>query len=283
MPSTDEPAVPTDQSAAFGRLAQGPDEEVPLDRCAIEVGRIVDPDLDAEQAVARLDGLALTARSRLRGDPREADVVDAVRAVLFEDDGFSGEGDDYYAPRNSCLHAVLEARCGLPITLSVLFIEVARRMGVRVDGVGMPGHFLVKFRDEAGEHFLDPFRSGKSIPRDDLRRRMRGTRGGGADADSYLAAVTKRQILQRILNNLKGAFVRQRDFNGALATTNYLLALTPWALDEVRDRGFLHYELGSYPESIENLRTYHEHVSDAPDSPRVAAMIQRVQSRIDDA
>ena len=171
----------------------------------------------------------------------------------------------------------------MPITLAALMIEVGRRCGLTLHGVGAPFHFLVKYQsDDGSERFLDPFHGGKRYQRDQIADQLRATqRGAGPRPESFLAAVTKRQILQRMLNNLKGACVRKRDFPAALQTTDFLIALSPWALEERRDRGLLHYETGRYPEALDDLLTYQTHAADSPDADRVAAIVDRIRGRLD--
>ena len=162
-------------------------------------------------------------------------------------------------------------------------IEVARRVGLELRGVGAPFHFLVKCYDPDAqvERFLDPFHAGREIDRQALSERLRATNfGAGPNPDSFLAAVTKRQILQRILTNLKGACVRKRDYDAAIAATDFLLALSPWSLEDRRDRGLLCYQTGQYVEALDDLQQYHEHAAHAPDAARVADFIERVRTRI---
>ena len=171
----------------------------------------------------------------------------------------------------------------MPITLAVVMIEVARRVGLELHGVGAPFHFLVKYfdADTKQERFLDPFHAARSVDRDSLAERLRATNlGAGPNPESFLASVTKRQILQRILTNLKGAGVRKRDYFAAISATDFLLALTPWSLEDRRDRGLLCYQTGQYIEALDDLQQYHEHAADAPDAEQVADFIERVRTRI---
>lgn len=267
----------------FGVLARGREHAVRLDLCCLQIGRIVDPTFDQMSALNRLDALAREVGS---DQPSPAALVERLNEVLFQQHGFRGDTDTYYDPSNCCLHATLESGRGMPITLAVLMIEVARRVGLELHGVGAPFHFLVKYHDqETGrDHFLDPFHGGREIDRDALSERLRATnRGLGPIPDSFLAAVTKRQILQRILTNLKGASIRQRDYPAAIRTTDYLLALSPWSLEERRDRGMLCYQTGQYIEALDDLQQYHEHAKDASDAARVADFIERIRARIAEA
>jgi len=170
----------------------------------------------------------------------------------------------------------------VPITLAVIMLEVGRRIGLPLQGVGAPFHFLVKYEDERGPHYLDPFHAGRSVDHEQLAARMRQTNpAAGPSAEAFLSAVTKRQILQRILTNLKGACVRKRQFGEALETSEFLLALAPWSLEERRDRGLLHFEVGRYANALEDLELYQQHAPGRPDAARVAAILQRVRGRLE--
>lgn len=269
---------------AFAALTQGADASIDLARAAIAIGRVVTPDVDTDATLAALEALAGRVRSGAGADAASpSDIVERMRAVLFREEGFSGDRDDYYHPLNSCLHAVVERRRGMPILLSVLFIEVAGRAGLEVHGVGAPGHFLVKYRDGAGERFLDPFHGGREVPADGLRAAVDQALGGRGSADAYLEAVTKRQILSRILTNLKGSLLRRGEIAQALDAVDYLLAMTPWDLGEVRDKGLLLHQLDRHEEALTWLRRYREHAADDPGLPRVEALIARLEREAEDA
>ena len=265
----------------FGSLARGNEHAVRLDLCCFLVGRIVERDFDQLAALRRLDQLADEVRSDHAIGRTEQ--VERLCNVLFEQHRFRGDTDTYYDPLNCCLHSTLESGRGMPITLAVVMIEVARRVGLELHGVGAPFHFLVKYHDSDTqvEHFLDPFHAGREIDRRALSERLRATsQGAGPNPESFLASVTKRQILQRILTNLKGAGVRKRDYDSAISATDFLLALSPWSLEDRRDRGLLCYQTGQYIEALDDLQQYHEHAGNAPDADRVADFIERVRTRI---
>ena len=268
----------------FGALARGPDRAIRLDLCCFLIGRIVEPDFDQLLALTRLESLAADVRAAgLQGAIGPCDHWNLLREVLFEQHHFRGDTDTYYDPLNCCLHSALETERGMPITLAVVMIEVARRIGLELHGVGVPFHFLVKFYDPEipGDSFYDPFHAGREIDRNALAERLRATnRGAGPNPESFLTSVTKRQILQRILTNLKGAAVRKRDYSVAISATDYLLALSPWSLEDRRDRGLLCFQTGQYIEALDDLQQYHAHAADAPDADRVADFIERIRNRI---
>ena len=274
----------------FGTLAHGREEAVRLDLCAFQIGRIIEPRFNQLRALEQLDHLAEDARDYYEG-PGDADppaAVAALNRVIFHEQGFRGDTETYYDPGNSCLHRVLLTGRGMPITLAVIMIEVGRRLGLTLHGVGAPFHFLVKYAEpnpddpaRPRETFLDPFHGGREIDRAALSDRLHATnRGAGPNPDSFLAAVTKRQILQRILTNLKGAGIRQRAYPAAVSASDYLLALNPWSLEERRDRGLLQYQTGHYLEALDDLQQYQLHTPNAPDADRINDFIKRVQTRL---
>ena len=269
----------TEETArAFGALTQGPDDAVDLARCALIVGRIIEPDLDPQPFLAELDQMGAAMAARLPSPAGGAGALVEAVAGLFREEGWSGDEEDYYNPANSYLHQVLQRRRGIPITLSLLYLEVARRAGLTVQGVGAPGHFLVKFRDGDRDRFLDPYHGGVEVSGEALRARLRPwADASGRSLEPLLVGVTKRQMLARILANLKGAYLRQRDYPGALAATEHLLAMSPWALEEMRDRGFLHSKLRHYDSALADLEAYREHAAGARDGARVDALIERVR------
>lgn len=257
-------------SAQFAAITRGRDGALRLDLCCLHVGRLLDPAVDAIGALASLDeiGAEIAASG---GD------FAALRRVLYERRGFKGDAGDYYNPRNSCLATALERRSAIPITLAAIAIEAGRRAGLRIDGIGAPAHFLIRH----GDRLYDPFNGAAEIDHGDVLARLRGGHGGpgfGTRAESFLAAVTKRQILQRMLVNLKGALARRRQFAPAADACSYLLALAPWAFEEQRDRGLLRYEAGNPELALEDLAAYARNAPDARDVKHVAALVERIRS-----
>jgi regulator of sirC expression with transglutaminase-like and TPR domain len=211
---------PTDR---FRELVGGDESATPLDELAFLVAAHAHPGLDVGEQLARLDDLAHQVR-----DP----TLDGVRRLLFRDLGFAGNGDDYYDPRNSFLDSVLDRRVGLPITLSVLLMEVGRRVGVPLAGVSMPGHFLVRDKVDP-EVFVDPFHGGMELDRRACRARFRQVHGPDAVFDdAFLEPVGRFAVVDRLLANLEGHAVRRGD----LAMSVWVLRLRasmPDAADEL--------------------------------------------------
>ncbi len=263
--------LPADVVQRFTDAAASPDPD--LAAPALLIARLGYPRLDPAPYLARLEAMGGAAADRLasaaRTDPRGP--IDTLNQFLFEDQGFSGNTGDYDDPRNSFLNQVLDRRTGIPITLAVVYIEVARRAGIRVDGVNFPGHFLLRFPFGAEDEprnavFVDPFHGGTILSERDCRALLRRHAGDSVEFDSrLLAPATKQQILVRMLGNLKRLYVRMRSFPQGRAITDLLLAIDPSALHELRDRGLLSYHVNDYAGAVRDLEAYLRYSSRGPD------------------
>ena len=223
----------------------GPDLAAP----AFLIARIEYPRLDPEPYLDRLDRMGDDAARFVAGDAG-ADAplparIDALNRYLFNELGFSGNRERFEDPRNSCLNEVMDRKTGIPITLALIYIEVARRAGLRAEGVNFPGHFLVRclqdlHTDDPDEGLIvDPFHAGAILNEQDCRQLLQPHMSEAAFEPSLLARATRRQILVRMLLNLKRLYVRMRSFPQAKQTTDILLALQPSSLTDLRDRGLL--------------------------------------------
>jgi len=185
---------------------------------------------------------------------------------VFEVLRFRGDHEDYYSPSNSMLNEVMERRLGVPLTLSIIFMELGWRVGIPFEGVGFPGHFLVRLTGEPRDLLLDPFSDGRSVHDEDCRHMLEEISGGKLEmCDAYLNSISKHDMIARLLLNLKGAYLRAEDDQGALAAVDRLLVLRPGDLDELRDRGLLLYRLRRYSAAIDPLKRYLDERPDAPD------------------
>jgi regulator of sirC expression with transglutaminase-like and TPR domain len=240
---------------------------VGLARAALVIPRIEYPRVDADRYVGRLDALGDAARRWIDaaleagGDRSTIACIKAFNAFMFDQQGFTGNREKYEDPRNSCLNEVIERRTGIPITLSLVYMEVGRRAGLRIDGINFPGHFLVRcpeIGDRGGSGLIvDPFHGGAFLSEPDCRVLLQKHVGSEvAFSKSLLAPATQHQILVRMLLNLKRLYVRMRSFPQARDVTELLLALTPSALSELRDRGLLAYHLNDVTGALRDLQTY---------------------------
>jgi len=213
--------------------------------------------LQLDSELAQLDDLARRAWERVGQQPDAFRRLDTLRSFLADDCGFHGNEDDYYDPKNSFLNCVLERRTGIPITLSVIYMEIGRRIGLPLYGVGLPGHFLVKYQDLCSSLFLDPFHNGRLITVDDCRDMVvRQYQGQLPFDDHFLVPVPKKYIVQRMLNNLRGIYLQQRQHQKALATVEMSLAIAPDSGEDLKYRGLIHYRLRNHQKAREDLESY---------------------------
>lgn len=265
----------------FARLLAQPDASIDLAHAALLVAAEERPGLDVEHYRARLYELGLTARERL-AQAKDDNPVVVLNRFIFEELGFTGNQTDYYDPRNSLLSEVLERRTGIPITLSVVYMEIGRRAGLHVDGIGLPGHFIVRAREAtSGESLLvDPF-NGKIIDAEDCQERLDTIYGGQAPlTDVHLRPVSTRDILARLLRNLKGIYAQAGLYRRALSIIERILLVVPGSIEERRDRGALLAQLGHYPQAISDVQAYLKRAANAPDAERVKEQLKQMQAHL---
>lgn len=266
-----------DARSRLARLALQPGAEIDLSEAALLVAAEEDARCDVARCLARLDELGEEARARI--ERREATPVDALNQYLFGEQGFAGNQSEYYDPRNSLLNYVLERRRGIPITLSIVYIEVGRRAGLRVEGVNLPGHFVVRAGDAESAVLVDPFH-GKTIDEDECQQRLDIVYGGQVPlADEHLRPTSTREILVRLLRNLKAIYTQAHLYARALAVVERILLLAPHAFDERRDRGVLLAQLDHFSPAIADLQSYLSFVPNASDADEVREQLKKLQIR----
>jgi regulator of sirC expression with transglutaminase-like and TPR domain len=247
---------------------------VPLDEAALAIAAEEYPGLDEASYLARLDALAALVDQRASGPRRVAGRLRALCDVLFGELGFRGNEEAYYDPRNSFLNEVLERRLGIPISLSLVLIEVGRRVGVPLLGVGLPRHFLAKLQPQGGpEVFVDAFHGGALLSREECVARFQGGPSEPPLDPGWLEAVTPRQLLARMLRNLKQIYLRQGDDVRAHGAIDRLLLLAPDAAEELRDRGLVSARLGLRPAAARDLGAYLELAPTAPDGAEIRELL----------
>jgi len=249
----------------FVREATSPDDNLP--HCALLMARVAYPELDPAPFLRQLQQMGATARDHLEiglgGSPPRRMRLRIVTEFVYGQLGFTGNHDQYDDPRNSLFNDVLSRRTGIPITLALVFIDVARSAGLSVEGVNFPGHFLVRCvsdahdRTDASPLLVDPFHAGALLTDAECTRLLRANVGGDAVLEpDMLRTASKRDILLRMLLNLKRAYVRLRSLAQAHAVTELLVALDPGALNELRDRGLLASQLHDYASALRDLETW---------------------------
>ncbi len=235
-----------------------------LAHAALLIARLEHPLLNPKPSLECLDRMGVEARQRLAdgGGKTQRTQFEILSRYLFRERGFTGNPNDHEDPRNSCLNQVLDRRTGIPVTLGIVFLEVAKRAGVRAAGVSFPGHFLVRLQAESSERdqlplVIDPSNSGRIMDEGDCRELLHQHLGDDAEFDlRLLEPASSKQILVRVLENLKRMYVRLRSFPQARDVTELLLAVNPSGAVDLRDRGLLAYHLRDFSGALRDLEAY---------------------------
>lgn len=263
----------------FARLAAAPDHALDLAEAALWIGAEEDGPLDVDAYLARLDELAATLRPRISPALTARERLDQLLAYVFRELGFHGNESDYYDPRNSYFHHVLDRRCGLPISLALLLIELARRVGLRLAGVGFPAHFLAVDLD-LPQLFIDPFHGGRLLTEYECRVMLRQKTQGRVEFDrTQLRPVGGRQLLVRMLANLKSVHLSRGDLERALAASDRILLLSPGAAEEYRDRGLCQLQRRAFRAAIADLNQYLSLAPMADDRQLIAARVAEARNK----
>ncbi len=275
-------ADPSEVRAQFARMVRHPEAEWRLAEVALLVAAESDAGLDPASALAALDRWGVTFAARLEPDFTSLQRLARLRTFMYDELGFRGDRERYFDPRNSLLHSVLERRAGTPLTLAIVLVELGSHAGLRLEGVGMPGHFLVRLAGEPGDLLLDPFDRAASVHREDAERLLAAATGGGMSLDPrMLRSVGPREVIRRLLANLKMASLRAGDLDQALAAVQRLLLLHPGDAGERRDEGLLLYERNRLAEARTALRDYLERDPDAADREAIEARLLAIGLMLD--
>jgi regulator of sirC expression with transglutaminase-like and TPR domain len=245
---------------AWEFLREAPDDEIPLVWGALTIARDEYPDLDVALYEQRIAHFGDRARSLASAGRDPVDAVRTLNSFLFDELGFSGNQADYYDPRNSYLNEVVERRLGIPISLGLIQMDVARQLGLTLHGVSFPGHFLVSLPVDGGLLVLDPYHKGRSLDAQELKKRAQPHVGDVELKDDQLSELltpaSNRAILTRMLRNLKALYTERDDFERALRCTDRLLVLDAEQPSELRDRGLLYLRIGHLNAGREDLAKY---------------------------
>ncbi len=251
--------------------------EIPLAEAALAIAEEEYPGLRARGYLDLLDELARDVRSAAQGLGAAA-ILRALRRVLFEERGFRGNAEAYYDPRNSFLNEVLDRRLGIPLTLAIVYLEVGARVGLRVQGVAFPGHFLVKYASGGREIFVDAFNGGELLSTEDCAARFRDASGGQKLDPRALESVGTRQILSRMLQNLKRIFLETGDDVRTLWVVDRLLMLAPEDPGARRDRGLVFARLGGVGAAAADLEAYLSAAPGAEDAGELRALLGQLRA-----
>jgi regulator of sirC expression with transglutaminase-like and TPR domain len=264
---------------AFQDLRRALDADIDLARAALAVARVEYPELDEAHELSRLDALAERAGGAGGADP--ADSLERLRRFLFEEEGFRGNADEYYDPRNSCLNDVLDRKLGIPITLSVLTMEVGRRIGLEIAGVGLPGHFIVSAAVGDRAVLLDPFHGGMVLtPTSAADVASRAVGRPVKLEEAHWTPCTRRQIIVRMLRNLKTIYARRADWDRALATVDRLLLVDPDTPLHLRDRGTVLVRAGRLWEGAAEWEAYLQRFPNAQDADSFRQELRRIRQEL---
>ena len=257
-----------------------PDDAIDLGHASLLIAREEYPDLDVGRYLSRLDGMAADIARRLKDGEGPRSRVAHLNRLLFEEMGFQGNREEYFDPRNSFLNDVLDRRIGIPITLSTIYLEVGRRIGCPLAGVAFPGHFLVRLGGVQGapDIFIDPFNRGLLLTEEDCRALILEMYKGQLEyRPEFLKRAMNREILERMINNLKGIYQQRRDFHMALKIQQLLLCIAPDRPDAIRDRGLIHYRLALIAEAVADLDRYLSLAPGAPDAPQIRIRLDEMK------
>jgi regulator of sirC expression with transglutaminase-like and TPR domain len=270
-----------DLIADFRRAVSGPDDWVDLACAALEIARDDYPDLDVAGYLRRIDQIAVHVMERLESEKTVYHRIAALNSVMFEEHGFHGNRRNYYDPKNSFPNEVIERKMGIPISLSVLYMEVAQRTGLPLYGVSFPGHFLVKYSDDRERIVIDPFNAGEVKSRESLGQLLKSLYGGKVTlVDDFLEPVTKKQIIRRMLNNLKMIYLQEKNFLKILAVLQRLVVLDPSSAEDIRDRGSVYLKLECFQYALADFESYLGLVPNAKDADAVREEIVALRKQV---
>lgn len=263
-----------DHFQEFRHAVDRPDEQIDLGRSALAIALDDYPDLEITAYLSRIEQFAVEVTQRAGAAPELYRNLAALNSVLFRTHGFRGNQENYFDPKNSFLNEVIDRKTGIPITLSVLYMEVANRIGLDLQGVGFPGHFLVKTQDGRREILIDPFSRGDILAEDQLRLLLRRVYSRDVELrEEFLAVISKRQILKRMLYNLKGIYLRANDFARAVNIAERIVILDPGNAEDLRDRGVVYDRLECAAQARADFEQYLRLAPNAADAAVIRARV----------
>ncbi|MGF1482261.1 MAG: SirB1 family protein [Cyanophyceae cyanobacterium] len=261
----------------FEQECQLPDEQINLAKAALCFAGLEYPDLELGEYLNALDTMAQELQERLPETDYPLKILQSINQYLFGNLGFRGNTADYYDPRNSFLNDVINRRVGIPITLCVIYLEVAQRIDFPMVGIGMPGHFLIRPDFAEAGIYVDPFEQGEILFEQDCQERLQQIyRHPVQIQPHFLATVSKRQILARMLTNLKLIYLNGQQLTKAIAIINLLLLALPSRSQEIRDRGILYYQLNQWQQAAQDLAAYLAMMPEADDADIIRQILSEI-------
>jgi regulator of sirC expression with transglutaminase-like and TPR domain len=241
----------------FLELAHRPESLLDLTEASLVIALEEYPGLEVDRYLRQMDAWSKAIRERIEGCSDIARIIEEINRFFFEQEGFHGEGSDYYDPRTAFLNEVLDRHAGLPITLSIIYIELCRRVGVQTSGVALPGHCLVRVSAAGEDILIDPFDDGRVLTAVECQKLLDQVFGGGVRlSEHHLRNCSKRQVLAKLLSHLKAVYMTHDDFDGALASIDRLLILDENDPYEMRDRAMVAMRTHRYSEALESQERY---------------------------
>ncbi len=265
----------------FSELASLDEAVFPLDRAALALAMMEYPNLDMAHYLRKLDTLAARTEVLVGTDRTPVSILNSLNEILFVQEGLRGNNEDYFDPRNSFINQVLDRKQGIPISLSIIYIEVARRISFRIHGVGLPGHFLVKHVDNEREILVDPFNMGRILTIDNCQEILDRIYGKDVQMQpTFLLPMENRAIISRMLFNLKGIYFQKEEYHKALPVVERILMLSPGVLTEIRDRGLLLMQASLFAEALADLEYYLANATAPEDAENIRAHVRILRSLV---
>ncbi len=267
----------------LAQLVRSQGQTFNIAECALLVAQHEYPHLDIPAYLNQLDDIAARLRTRLPADAAKPHIISMLNHYLFRELGYSGSTDNYYDPRNSFLNDVIDRRIGIPITLSILYIEIARRIGVTLQGISFPGHFLAKCVTDQGVIVLDPFNKGASLSETELRERLRNAGGSALDLETPLATLLRpaspEEILLRLARNLKAIYKELGDTEKAIAMSGFMLGINPFDTGELRSRADLYHQIYCFRAALADFERLVEIDVDAAEDDDIQKLIAELKQK----
>lgn len=265
----------------FDQEAKKLDNEIDLGKAALYIAQEEYNNFDSADYIKILDELAAKIQKRLPSERYPLRVIQTINQYLYDELGYKGNSDDYYDPRNSFLNDVIDRRTGIPITLSVIYLEIARRLNFPMVGINMPGHFLIRPEFQDTGIFIDSFNQGEILFEQDCEERLKTMYGHPVQMQpSFIEAVGNKQILARILTNLKFIYLNNKNWDKALAAVERIMLLFPESLLEIRDRGLLYYHLGDWSLAYRDLTVYAQISSNGEDADLIHRVLEQLRRHV---
>lgn len=252
-----------------------PDEQIDLAKASLYYAQAEYPDLDVQKYLNILDTISLEIKPQLPAKLYPLKVIKTINYHLFDCFKFQGNSQDYYNPDNSFLNRVIELKTGIPITLSVVYLAIAKRLDFPMVGIGMPGHFLIRPQFENAGIFVDAFNRGEILFKQDCQVKLKQIYPQ-AKLNPILVPASNKQILARMLNNLKFIYLRQQKLDKALAIISGILNLFPENALEIRDRGLLYYQMNRWHEAVVDLEYFLKIYPNSKDAPTIKMLLEKM-------